>query len=33
MAGDLFFVFVLLLVLDRGLILGQTPAKAAPSAV
>ena len=33
MAGDLFFVFVLLLVLDRGLLLGRTPAKAAPSVV
>jgi hypothetical protein len=30
MAGDLFFVFVLLLILDRGLIFGQAPAKTAP---
>jgi hypothetical protein len=28
-AGDLFFVFVLLLVLDRGFLLGQAPARAA----
>ena len=27
MAGDLFFVFVLLLVLDRGFLLGQAPAR------
>lgn len=27
-AGDLFFVFVLLLVLDRGFLLGQAPARA-----
>jgi len=33
MARDLFFVFVLLLVLDRGLLLGRAPAKAASSAV
>jgi hypothetical protein len=30
MAGDLFFVFVLLLVLDRGLLFGQAPVKTAP---
>ncbi len=29
-AGDLFFVFVLLLVLDRGLLLGRSAAKTAP---
>jgi len=29
MAGDLIFVLLLLLVLDRGLLLGQVPAKAA----
>jgi hypothetical protein len=28
--GDLFFAFVLLLVLDRGLLFGHAPAKAAP---
>jgi hypothetical protein len=33
MVGDLFFVAVLLLVLDRGLLWGRTPAKAAPSLV
>lgn len=33
MAGDLFFVLLLLLILDRGLLLGQAPAKAAPRAV
>jgi len=33
MAGDLFFVFFFLLVLDRGFLLGRTPAKAAPSVV
>jgi len=30
MAGDLFFVFLLLLVLDRGFLLGRSPAKTAP---
>jgi hypothetical protein len=30
-AGDLFFAFVLLLVLDRGLLLGRATAKATPS--
>jgi hypothetical protein len=30
MAGDLFFVFLLLLVLDRGWLLAQAPAKTAP---
>jgi hypothetical protein len=33
MAGDLFFVFILLLILDRALLLGRTPAKAATSVV
>jgi hypothetical protein len=28
MAGDLFFVFLLLLILDRGFLLGRAPAKA-----
>lgn len=32
MAGDLFFAFVLLLVLDRGLLLGHAPVKATPRA-
>lgn len=32
MLGDLFFVFVLLLVLDRRLFLGHAPAKATPRA-
>jgi len=32
-AGDLFFVFVLLLVLDRGLLLGRAPARAATRAI
>jgi len=32
MAGDLFFVFVLLLLLDRGLLFGQAPARTAPRA-
>ena len=30
MAGDLFFVIVLLFVLDRGLLLGHAPARTAP---
>ena len=30
MAGDLFFVLALLLLLDRGLVLGRAPAKPAP---
>jgi hypothetical protein len=30
MAGDLFFTFLLLLVLDRGFLLGHVPAKTAP---
>jgi len=30
-AGDLFFVFLLLLVLDRGFLLGKAPAKTTPS--
>jgi hypothetical protein len=33
MAGDLFFVLVLLLVLDRGFLLGRTPARAAVDVV
>jgi hypothetical protein len=32
MAGDLFFVFVLLAILDRGFLLGHAPAKAAARA-
>jgi hypothetical protein len=32
-AGDLFFVLLLLLVLDRGLLLGQAPSKTAPRTV
>jgi hypothetical protein len=30
MAGDLFFAFLLLLVLDRGLLFGRSPAKTTP---
>ena len=32
-AGDLFFVLLLLLILDRGLLLGQAPAKTVPRAI